>query len=346
MPDKRQNNKRGYQRKSRRSKPFYKKWGFWLIFVLGFAALAFSMNIMSDGVQRIEEPFELNKEVDTTEAENKEVGTAESAKPEKGEEVSEEPIGTYESFKGTYVAFEGEPYNSPIDSLSSNIIVLGDTFYQSFNRWDFDMTSPILDKKIEGNILTLELDSTEDEVWGRHSESGTEKFELRREGDTKILRLMTSGVSLYSMSIQDLQAHYNQMEIDYARIIMTINGEPSLDQWAVWNDETGIPVVNVKYNSAGDPTETSKDVPYPEDVTHLDLTNQGMGEGVITYNSQGNGILTMYPMPLHYHQEDQSEEGYKQLAQDALNQASKLYVEPFEPYIVADFIGRVKFVYQ
>ncbi len=90
-------------------------------------------------------------------------------------------------FKGTYVTFEGEPYDSPILSIGSNVVVLGDDFYQSFNRWDFDMTSTILDKTIEGNMLTLDVDSDENEMWGLHSESGTEQFELRYDGEKKYL---------------------------------------------------------------------------------------------------------------------------------------------------------------
>lgn len=43
------------------------------------------------------------------------------------------------------------------------------------------------------------------------------------------------------MSIEDLQTDYSQLEIDYARIIMTINDEPSLDQWAMWNAEGVFP---------------------------------------------------------------------------------------------------------
>ncbi len=146
------------------------------------------------------------------------------------------------------------------------------------------------------------------------------------------------------MSNQDLQTHYSQSEIDYARIIMTIHGEPSLDQWAIWQAEWGTPVIHVRSNAAGDPTEVSREVSYPTDVIHLDVTSQGMAFGIITYTSHGDGHITRYPMPLHYHQEDQSEEGYRQLGQEALDDAYKIYIEPFDPYAVADFIGRVEFV--
>lgn len=328
----------GNEIRSRPSKPYYKKPWFWVIVVLGliFGTIGIYTLVSEDEIADEPAEQELEKKVDETEHSEHEVLVEESV---------EEQTYTYDDFKGTYVLFEGEPYNSPIVEMS-DIIVLGDDFYQSFNRWDFDMTSTIRDKTVEENVLTLNLDNDENEQWGFHSESGKEQFELRHDGDKKVLYSITQDQSLYSMSNQDLQNYYSQSEIDYARIIMTINGEPSLDQWAVWNAEWGVPVVKVRYNSAGDPTEVSNEVSYPEDVTHLDLTSQGMAAGIITYSPHGDGNITRYPMPLHYHQEDQSEEGYQQLAQDALDNADTISIEPFEPYTVADFIGRVRFVYE
>src|SRR5690625_2423402 len=311
-----------------RSKPqnrFYQKTFVWLMVVLLAIIMIIAINKFVGKEDIADEPTGLK----TTDVEDKEDETVDKEVETMDKDVEEQTY-TYEDFKGTYVMFEGEPYNSPVESAGSSIIVLGADFYQSFNRWDFDMTSTILDKTIEGNILTLDLDSDENEMWGLHSESGTEQFELRHDGDEKVLYSITEDYSLYSMSNQDLQNHYSQSEIDYARIIMTINGEPSLDQWAVWDDEWGAPIVNVKYNSTGDPTEASNEVPYPEDVTHLDLTSQGMAAGIITYSSHGDGHITRYPMPLHYHQEDQSEEGYRQLAQEALDDANKIYIESFD----------------
>ncbi len=328
----------GNQVRSKPQKRFYQKVSVWLMVVLLGTIVIITINTFIGKEDILDEP---------TGSETAEVESKEDKEVDKEVETTEKSVEeqtyTYDDFRGTYVMFEGEPYNSPI---VSNILVLGDDFYQTFDRWEFNMTSTILDKTIEGNVLTLDLDSDENEVQGRHSESGTEKFELRYDGDKKMIYSKTEDYSLYSMANEDLQNHYSQSEIDYARIIMTINGEPSLDQWAVWNDDFGIPIVNVRYNSAGDPTEVSDEVPYPEDVTHLDSTNQGMPAGIITYSSISDGNIIRYPMPLHYHQEDQSEEGYRQLAQDALDDANTISIEPFEPYAVADFIGRVEFVYE
>src|SRR5699024_10464068 len=101
-----------------------------------------------------------------------------------------------------------------------------------------------------------------------------------------------------------------------------------------------------RHNAAGDPTDASEQVSYPEDVTHIDLTSQEMAWGVITYSSMSNGKIIRYPMPLHYHQEDQSKEGYRKLAQDAIDNADQIDIKPFEPYTVEEFIGNVKFVYE
>ncbi|WP_062323082.1 hypothetical protein [Halolactibacillus sp. JCM 19043] len=335
MTKKKYSDEYGNQIRSRPSKPFYKKWLVWVIVILGVLFGAIGIYTLGSKEEAADYPFEKGEE---TVIENPELADSK-------EENAEEQAYTYEDFKGIYVIFSGEPYKTSIKDMS-DIIVVEDDYYQRFNRWDFDMTSTIKDKKIEGNVLTLDLDSDENEMWGLHSESGTEQFELRHEGDKKILYSVTNDDSFYSMSNQDLQTHYTQSEIDYARIIMTIYGELTLDQWAMWEDEWGVPVVDVIYNSAGDPTEVSDEVPYPNDVTHLSLTNQGMAAGIITYSSHGDGTIVRYPMPLHYHQEDQSEEGYRQLAQESLDDAEAMYIEPFEPYTVADFIGRVEFLYE
>lgn len=339
MTKKKYYDEHGNEVRSKPPKPFYKKWLVWVM--LSFCAIfgAIVMFTLGSKGETVDDSIE-KEEIKHEETVMEDPKLAESEL-----EIVEEQAYTYEDFKGIYVIFSGESYNSSIKGMS-DIIVIGDDYYQSFNRWDFDMTSTIKNKTIEGNILTLDLDSDENEMWGLHSDSGIEQFELRHDGDKKILYSITNDYPFYSMSNEDLQTHYNQSEIDYARIIMTINDEPSLDQWAVWENEWGVPVVNVRHNSAGDPTEASNDVPYPENVTHLDLTSQGMAAGIITYSSHSNGHIIRYPMPLHYHQDDQSEEGYRQLAQEALDVADKIEIEAFEPYAVADFIGRVEFVYE
>src|SRR5699024_1938960 len=231
----------GNQVRSRPEQPLYKKLSFWVIVIISVTVGAVGMYILINDNEIKDETIkeEVEKETDE-EKEQKELPNVEE------EKVKDETF-TYDDFKGTYVTFEDEPYNSHIGM--SEIIEIKDDSYRSFDRWELDMTSPILDKKIDGNILTLDLDSDENEMWGLHSESGVEQFELRQEADVKILHSITNDRTLYSMTNEDLQNHYTQKEIDYARIIMTINDKPSIDTWAVWKDEWDEIVINIRHNA-------------------------------------------------------------------------------------------------
>ena len=336
MAKKRFYDEHGNEIRSRPSEPFYKKWGFWIFGVLllllifgfiGIYALVSESEIADKRIeQRVEEERNQGEEVGT---EDDHVNL---------EEIGEEQTYTYEDFKGIYVSFIGEPYNSPIGM--SDIIVLEDDFFQSFNRWDFDMTSTILEKTVEGNILTLDLDSDEDEQWGFHSESGIEQFELSYIDDKKILHSITKDESLYSMSNQDLQNNYDQSEIDYARIIMTLRGVPSLDSWAAYSSEYDgdKPVIGVTYSNKGDfipYIDGDAEVGYPEDVTILYLQNKTrIDEISYTYASIKNGYIRVYPVPLNH---------AIRTGQEVIEEAEEKYIEPFEPYEVADFIGNVEF---
>lgn len=50
------------------------------------------------------------------------------------------------------------------DEVVDEILEIEDKSYRSFDRWEIDMTSPIINKTIDDNILTLELDSDENEM--------------------------------------------------------------------------------------------------------------------------------------------------------------------------------------
>jgi len=323
------NNKSRRELKSGLSKPFYKKWSVWLVIILVVIVGTIGIYDTGEKGQTVDESREQEKGKKTNNDDQK---TTKDAEPTNSDPEDTPEKIDYEDFKGTYVEFEGEPYNSPITPIGSNILVLGDNSYQGFNRWDFNMTSTILDKTIEGNTLTLELDSDENEMWGAHSETGKEQFKLDDSGDSKVLHHQSSeDLTYYSMSSQDLQSHYSQSEIDYARIIMTINGVPSLDSWAVWESENdgNKPVVRISYNKSGDSTDVSDQVKYPADVTHIKLTEQGMYNEVITYSTVRDGYIKIYPMPLDFHQEDQSDEGYKQLGQEGIDSAEEIEIEAF-----------------
>lgn len=254
--------------------------------------------------------------------------------PEQHEDVEDLQ---YEDFEGTYVIFQDEPYHSPI---ISDLLVLGEDDFRTFNRWDYDRSSPIVDKKIEGNTLTIEVDSDENDVWGAHSETGREEFTLENTGDEKALSFKGSDFTYYSMSKEDLENHYKQSEIDYARIFMTLRGVPSIDSWAAHRSEYegDQPIIGVSNSNKGDAMpyiSDDVDVGYPEDVTTLYLQNKTRQDEIsYTYASIENGYIRVYPIPLNHAIRSGGE---------VIDEAEEKYIKPFEPYEVADFIGNVEF---
>lgn len=331
----------GRQVRSRTSKPFYKKWPIWII--IFFSTIFGAIGIYTSGGDKNteDEPIEKIEKETANKEKEKEVSVKKEESEEEKENIKEQTeTYTYEDFKGTYIEFEGEPYKSPIGEGMAHIVVLGDESYQTFNRWDYNLTSPILDKTIVGNLLTLNLDSYEDQVWGRHSKSGTEKFELRQVGNMKILHFITEERTLYSISQEDLQMHYAQSEIDYARIIMTLMGVPSLDMWAGFSSEYNgdKPIVAINHNKKGDVilyTTNEGNVKYPEDVTTLYLKNKARRNEIsYTYASIKDGYIRVYPVPINY---------ALKTGEEVIDGAEQHYIKPFEPFEVADFIGHVEF---
>lgn len=140
-----------------------------MIGVLGVIFGTIGMHTLGSEDEIVDEPIEQAVGEEVKKVEEAVMEDPELAESE--EEIVEEQTYTYEDFKGTHVTPEGDSYNSPVESMRSNIMMLGNDIYQSFNCWDFDMAFTILDKTIEGNVLTLDLDSDENEKWGLHSES-------------------------------------------------------------------------------------------------------------------------------------------------------------------------------
>lgn len=323
----------GKQIRSRLSKPFYKKWSLLMI-------VFFSVLLSAIGIYTISDEGESRDATIEKKEPKKEIATNKKDSQHRDLEIEEKvPTYTYEDFKGTYIQFEGIPYKSSIVAMSP-IIVIGDASYYKFNRWDFEMTSTITDIAISESMLTLDLDSPADQVQGIPSKSESKKFELRYDGNKKILYSITDDITLYSISKEDLQAHYTQSEIDYARIIMTLRGVPSLDSWALasldYADDK--PLIGVSYTPKGEfiPNITDYgDVKYPENVTTLYLKNNaGRDEISYTYSSIGDGYIRVYPVPLNH---------ALKTGKEVLNAVEEYYIQPFEPYEVADFIGHIEF---
>lgn len=126
--------------------------------------------------------------------------------------------------------------------------------------------------------------------------------------------------------------NYSVQEIEYARIIlMTGLVDPES------------PTVYVGQYPAGSPVAEG----YEETVTFPMATTALVGEygfmGLIIYSSHGDGHITIYPVPSHWHQEDQSPEGYREYAQSILDDAVKVYVDPGNPEEVIQLIESIRF---
>src|SRR5699024_4276197 len=137
---------------------------------------------------------------------------------------------TYDDFKGTYALFDDEPY----ESGASVRYIFEENHYQVDDFWEFGLEVDILNKRIEGNVLTIEYNVEDYEYYDFDENHIKEEFELGQNGNSKILHSLTSGETLHSISKYDLEHYYDQLEIDYARIIMSvIGGKIPLDAWAI-----------------------------------------------------------------------------------------------------------------
>src|SRR5690625_7869234 len=102
MSKKKYYDEHGNQIRSRPEKPIYKKVSFWLIVILSITAGAVGMYILTNDDEVTDETIKEDEELEETESVDTE------------EEKAEEESYTYDDFKGIYVTFEGETYNSPI----------------------------------------------------------------------------------------------------------------------------------------------------------------------------------------------------------------------------------------
>lgn len=317
--------------RSRPKNEFYHKWWFWLMI---FTVLIIGIVILGGNEDIAEEPV-ASETAEVPEKNNEKV----DEQIENTENVKEEATFTYENIQGTYAIFSGNPYESNINEL----YIFESDYFRYLNLWDMDLKSIITRDKIEGDILTLNFEGEENELWGVYDESGMEQFELRHEDSKQYLYSLTNDKSLYSISEQDLQEHYNQLEIDYARIVMTIiDGNIPRDAWAVSSPVT----IYVSHSSADEPLGGWGGASsYPKDVTHLssdffdDLSHLSdqLKSGIITYSTQGDGNITLYQL---------NKDGAERVAQERIEEVGAMYVQPSEPHYVADFIGNVEFVYE
>src|SRR5699024_7663284 len=113
------------------SKPFYKRWLVRLDInlVVSHGLIGIYNNVVK--YQSVDESLDQEKE-EKTNKNDQDIIKDKEAEATNSEQEDTPEESNYEDFKGTYVEFEGEPYNS---SILSDIIVLGDAHYKTFDRW-------------------------------------------------------------------------------------------------------------------------------------------------------------------------------------------------------------------
>ncbi len=141
--------------------------------------------------------------------------------------------------------------------------------------------------------------------------------------------------SLISLENYNALESYNALEIEYARILLMTDAiDPNSSVVYVAHTPAGTPISS--YSSGSEE--------YPNDVTIL--FGEYSASGSITYSSNGDGTITIYPVPSHWHQSDQSPEGYRALTQEILDTAQTVYVDPGDDTNVINKIESVDFMYQ
>lgn len=321
--------------RSKPTKKFYKKRTFWVGLIFISILTFFIFNFYASNDNKTAKPDKTSTD-NVKSKPNKTVDKAVKV-PKKSSE--EKQSYTYEDFKGTYALFEGNPYKSGIESITS----FKDGHYETKDFWEFNQTSKITSKSIEGNILKLDYHLKGDYHFGHVDEVKTEEFELNISNGVKSLRSLTDDYTIYSMSEEDLQNNYKQEEIDYARIVMTvIGGDIPNDSWAVSSPVT----MRINHSEKNESLGGFGDAPfYPENVTHL--TSNLLGDlshlsgsiynDTITYHAEGGGYMSLY----YLNQEESTRVG-----QEKIEDLGTVFIEPSEPHFVADFIGRVEFIYE
>jgi len=159
-----------------------------------------------------------------------------------------------------------------------------------------------------------DLNKQASELVDRIEEKHRVLAERREAGETKAAEAEKVKESETDRALKD----YSAKEIEYARIIL-MTGFPNGSKVYVTKSPAGTSV------TAG----YEETVKYPEAI--VTLSGDHTADGMFTYAPQGGGYIKVYPVPSHWHQEDQSPEGYQKYAREILEEAEIVYIEPGNP---------------
>ncbi|SDQ02535.1 hypothetical protein [Carnobacterium viridans] len=235
------------------------------------------------------------------------------------------------SYKETYDSanslFEEGKYSESMEQVNNLLEdeTLGEPYYLSIKKLSEELKISISEKIDQ--IAATESQSEAESKKNVALESDSTDQEFADISEVQTVQEETGSTSL---------EQYDPLEIEYARILlMTGSVDPNS------------PVINVAHTPAGTPIAdyySNDSAEYPNVVTHL--FGEFGASGSITYSSNGDGTITIYPVPSHWHQEDQSPEGYRALTQEILDTAQTVYVDLGNDSDVINKIESVEFIYQ
>lgn len=143
-------------------------------------------------IEDIEE--KMNETMELTNSNSIEIPTE-----DKETNTEKEPSYSFEEFKGSYGLYESTPYESSLEYL----IVLTDShFIDGESNSGSYLMNNILDKRIKGDVLTIDYLSPE--TGGDGSSSGTISLKLENENTQKTLLFTDSKIIVYPISDQQI----------------------------------------------------------------------------------------------------------------------------------------------
>lgn len=179
----------------------------------------------------------------------------------------------------------------------------------------------------------LEDSTVEEAIEGHFSEETDQKEDSNKSNDKEEDSELDQNDEKETASLDS----YSGEEIEYARV------------WMQFMEVQDITELNVNKVSVGTPINphVDKSSNYPEDV--VILTSDMTANGIITYSSNGDGTINIYPIPSQFPPEEfiQEEEGMdmQEYTQYLTDNTEKMDVAPLDDDKVAEFLDSVDIKY-
>lgn len=258
---------------------------------------------------------------------------------------------TLEEFKGIFVEFKGEPY----ESTFGNIHIITEEMTVDAEENSGATYSDITGQVIDDETLILDIYLPEQAGYGE----SWYQMELNRLYDENGYKYLTWGsdYSLYPITVDDMIANgfelydpdkklinelreydemvprtidylgsYTAKQIEYARVWLNVMDNPGVIELSVYFFEEGEPVI---------PGFEEDNQLYPEDITVL--SGYYGYDGTVAYSSNGDGTINIYNIPERLHDPP---EKFPEIIEEALN-TRQVYVESLDDFEVSKLIERI-----